>query len=148
VFAAPRVLPQLLLRLLRTVVRRRHCSQRRCPACTHAHAGISAIPRGFGELRALEGLQAEGCPLAQPYAALYAKKPLLLVALHDTSLLALDLSDCGLTAVPPPLLAQTQLTALNLSRNGIKQLPVGLGALRQLRQLGLKGNPLGQPYMR
>lgn len=83
-------------------------------------AGISTFPRGLGELRDLEGLQADGCPLVPPYASIYAKNPLLLVALHDRERLALDLSDCGLDAVPTDLLQQTQLTSLNLGKNTIQ----------------------------
>lgn len=55
-----------------------------------------------------------------PYSLLYAKQPLLLVALHGACRLSLDLSDCGLTSVPEPLLLQTQLTSLNLGKNNIQ----------------------------
>lgn len=74
----------------------------------------------MGQLRHLEGIQADGCLLAAPYAALYAKDPLLLVALMNSEALSLDLSDCGLDAVPADLLQQTQLTSLNLSKNNIQ----------------------------
>lgn len=83
-------------------------------------AGIKAFPRGLGELRDLEGLQADGCPLAIPYSNLYSKDPLLLVALHDRERLSIDLSDCGLNEVPRDLLLQTQLTSLNLGKNNIQ----------------------------
>lgn len=117
-----------------------------CALCPYA--GITAFPRGLGELRDLEGLQADGCPLAAPYSTLYAKNPLLLVALHDRERLAVDFTDCGLDSVPADLLQQTQLTSLNLSKNNIQELPVGLGQLRRLRQLSIKGNPLQQPYLK
>ncbi len=42
-------------------------------------SGICGVPVGLGELRLLEGLQLEGCPLEQPYRALYDTNPLLLV---------------------------------------------------------------------
>jgi Leucine-rich repeat (LRR) protein len=76
----------------------------------------------------------------------YAKNALLLVALHETHLLSLDLPDCGLCAVPEALQSQTQLTSLSLTRNGITELPVWLGSLRQLQRLAVKGNPLRQPF--
>lgn len=97
------------------------CS-RAAPACPPraALAGITGVPRTIHALQQLEGLQAEGCPLAQPFAALYAKEPLLLVQLHDTSRDTLDLSDAGLTEVPAQVLALTGLTALDLSKNAIK----------------------------
>lgn len=116
-----------------------------CGVC----AGISTLPPGLGELRDLEGLQAEGCPLLPPYANLYSKDPLLLVALHDRERLSLDLSDCGLSEVPADLQQQTQLTCLNLGKNNyITDLPTWLGNLRRLRQLTVKGNPLQQPFAR
>jgi Leucine-rich repeat (LRR) protein len=91
---------------------------RLCPACSDA--GITRFPRGLGELRQLEGLQADGCELVAPYSSLYAKNPLLLVALHDREALSVDLSDCKLDAVPGDLMQQTQLTSLNLSKNNIQ----------------------------
>lgn len=121
------------------------------PACVclcGVYAGISTLPPGLGELRALEGLQAEGCPLLPPYANMYGKDPLLLVALHDREQLSLDLSDCGLSEMPADLQQQTQLTSLNLGKNSITDLPTWLGNLRRLRQLTVKGNPLHQPYAR
>lgn len=81
---------------------------------------MKAFPRGLGELRHLEGLQADGCPLATPYSNLYSKDPLLLVGLHDRERLSLDLSDCGLNEVPRDVLLQTQLTSLNLGKNNIQ----------------------------
>lgn len=51
------------------------------------------MPPAFGALTRLEGLQAEGCPLAPPLDALYKKDPLLLVAVHAGGTTALDLSD-------------------------------------------------------
>lgn len=65
-------------------------------------------------------LQADGCPLVFPYSNLYAKDPLLLVALHDRERLSVDLSDCGLHEVPKDLLQQTQLTSLNIAKNSIQ----------------------------
>lgn len=78
------------------------------------------MPFAIGELRLLEGLQADGCPLAAPLASLYAKDPLLLVRLHDTQLQALDLSEAGLEEVPQALLRLTGLTSLDLHKNAIK----------------------------
>lgn len=82
--------------------------------------GISSFPDGLGELRQLEGLQADGCQLASPFASLYTKDPLLLVKLHDTQLPSLDLSDVGLEEVPQQMLRLTQLTSLSLLKNSIK----------------------------
>lgn len=89
-----------------------------CPSWSAA--GITSFPRGLGELRHLEGLQADGCDLVAPYASLYTKNPLLLVALHDREALSVDLSDCKLDAVPGDLMRQTQLTSLNLGKNNIQ----------------------------
>eukprot|EP00882_Tetradesmus_deserticola_P030837 GHRQ01034809.1.p4 GENE.GHRQ01034809.1~~GHRQ01034809.1.p4 ORF type:complete len:102 (-),score=44.51 GHRQ01034809.1:93-398(-) len=89
--------------------------------CTAAlHLGISSVPVAIGELRMLEGLQTEGCPLAPPLSSLYAKDPLMLVRLHDTQLQALDLSEAGLEEVPQALLRLTGLTSLDLHKNAIK----------------------------
>jgi Leucine-rich repeat (LRR) protein len=115
-----------------------------CAVC----AGISTLPPGLGELRDLEGLQVDGCPLLPPYANLYSKDPLLLVALHDRERLSLDLSDCSLAEVPADLQQRTQLTSLNLGKNNMTDLPTWLGNLRRLRQLTVKGNPLQQPIAR
>lgn len=82
--------------------------------------GVSEFPKGLGELRRLDGLQADGCPLTPILATLYAKDPLLLVKVHDTQLLSLDLSDAGLDEVPQQVLHLTQLTSLNLLKNTIK----------------------------
>lgn len=82
--------------------------------------GISSFNNGFGELRQLEGLQADGCPLTAPFASIYTKDPLLLVKLHDTQLLSLDLADVGLEEVPQQVLRLTQLTSLSLTKNAIK----------------------------
>lgn len=64
-----------------------------------ADLGISAVPPGIGNLRKLEGLQMEGCPLAEPLASLYRSVPLLLVQVHNPALTSLDLSGLGLAEV-------------------------------------------------
>jgi Leucine-rich repeat (LRR) protein len=79
----------------------------------------SADP-AVGHLRSLEVLQAEGCPLVQPYNVLYKKDPLLLVRAHDQQLQELDLSEANLDEFPMLLLQLTNLTSLNLSKNSIK----------------------------
>jgi hypothetical protein len=58
------------------------------------------LPAELGTLASLTSLQLSGCPLALPYSTLYKKDPLLLVALHNEALSALDLSECGLEAFP------------------------------------------------
>lgn len=47
-------------------------------------AGVADVPEGVGEMRRLEGLQLEGCPLPPTEAALYAANPLLLVQVGGT----------------------------------------------------------------
>lgn len=123
-------------------------AQARWVRAARPRAGVTGVSRALGELRGLESLQLSGCPLSPPLDRVYAKSPLLLVALHDSRLLALDLADAGLDRLPAALLDQTQLTALCLARNALADLPPQLGRLRALRQLNLRGNPLQQPWPR
>ena len=74
----------------------------------------------IGHLRCLDVLQAEGCPLVQPFNLLYKKDPLFLVRVHDQRLQELDLSEANLEEFPAVLLQLTGLTNLNLSKNLIK----------------------------
>eukprot|EP00775_Hariotina_reticulata_P004492 gene4492-4745_t len=112
------------------------------------NTGVSSFPTGLGELRQLEALQAEGCHLVAPFAALYSKDPLMLVKLHDVLNHTLDMSDLELEQVPPQILRLSGLTSLNLSKNAIKDLPQELGQLDQLVHVSLRGNPLRQPYLK
>ena len=59
------------------------------------------MPPEAGALaRSLSDLQADGCPLAPPFDALYRRDPLLLVAVHYQGATALDLSEvCGTHSV-------------------------------------------------
>ena len=54
----------------------------------------------------------------------------------------LDLSDLGLTALPPEIGALTSLTELDLSRNQLTALPPAIGALASLTALDLSRNRL------
>ncbi|GLC42496.1 hypothetical protein PLESTF_000760700 [Pleodorina starrii] len=109
------------------------------------HTGVSTVPEGLGELRRLEGLQLEGCPLPQPAATLYAANPLLLVQVHNTALTSLDLSGLGLDKIPQ-LSRLIGLTALDLSHNAFARPPPELLRLTDLHQLALRGNPLLHPF--
>ncbi|CAI5515430.1 unnamed protein product [Closterium sp. Naga37s-1] len=55
---------------------------------------------------------------------------------------ALDLSDCGLTAIPPTVLHLSELSNLSLAGNQIKSIPPEIASLSKLRRLGLAGNRL------
>ncbi|CAI5461658.1 unnamed protein product [Closterium sp. Yama58-4] len=55
---------------------------------------------------------------------------------------ALDLSDCGLTAIPPAVLQLSDLTDLSLAGNQIESIPPAIANLSKLRRLGLAGNRL------
>eukprot|EP00198_Chlamydomonas_reinhardtii_P010055 XP_001699392.1 predicted protein [Chlamydomonas reinhardtii] len=103
------------------------------------------LAEGVGEMRRLEGLQLEGCPLPPTEAALYAANPLLLVQVHNTALTSLDLSGLGLDKVPK-LDRLLGLTALDLSHNRLTRPPTELLPLTQLATLSLRDNPLVQPY--
>lgn len=54
----------------------------------------------------------------------------------------LDLSDCGLTEVPPSVWQLQSLTDLSLAGNQLTHIPPELANLRNLRRLGLAGNLL------
>ncbi|GLI66638.1 hypothetical protein VaNZ11_010474 [Volvox africanus] len=109
------------------------------------HTGVKTVPEGLGELRRLEGLQLEGCPLPEPAATLYAANPLLLVQVHNTALTSLDLSGLGLEKIPQ-LSRLVGLTALDLSRNNFTLPPSELIRLTDLHALSLRGNPLAFPF--
>eukprot|EP00899_Mesostigma_viride_P008935 jgi/Mesvir1/18042/Mv09359-RA.2 len=53
-----------------------------------------------------------------------------------------DLSDCGLEAIPARLFEVTDLQDLSLAGNRIRELPREIARLTQLRRLGLAGNQL------
>ncbi|CAI5496258.1 unnamed protein product [Closterium sp. Naga37s-1] len=55
---------------------------------------------------------------------------------------ALDLSDCGLTAIPSAVLHLSDLTDLSLAGNQIESIPPEIANLSKLRRLGLAGNRL------
>lgn len=58
--------------------------------------GMSVVPPEAGTLAAtLQDLQADGCPLAPPFDALYRRNPLLLAAIHNKDAAELDLSEVG-----------------------------------------------------
>ncbi|GJP46334.1 hypothetical protein CLOM_g5636 [Closterium sp. NIES-68] len=57
---------------------------------------------------------------------------------------ALDLSDCGLSAIPAAVLRLSSLTDLSLAGNQIASIPSEIGNLSKLRRLGLAGNRLQQ----
>lgn len=86
----------------------------------HDSAGITTFPPEVGELRLLEDLQVDGCPLVSPYDMLYRKDPLLVIAIHDTQLQSLDISETGLEEVPSQVLKLTALTSLNMAKNALK----------------------------
>ncbi|EFJ43577.1 hypothetical protein VOLCADRAFT_96185 [Volvox carteri f. nagariensis] len=123
------------------------------------HTGVQTVPEGLGELRRLEGLQLEGCPLPEPAATLYAANPLLLVQpvqhtirhvpaegpVHNTALTSLDLSGLGLEKIPQ-LSRLVGLTALDLSRNRFSRPPPELVRLTDLHALSLRDNPLAHPF--
>ena len=84
----------------------------------------------------------EGCPLSKTWKQLYIRDPILLVYLHDPTVVTLDLSHCGLTEVPPSIGCLVSLVSLDLSNNEITSLPVGMANLTALEVLIVDNNPL------
>ena len=68
------------------------------------------------------------------------------VGFHDTDVLRLDLSECGLYELPPDISRLSNLTSLDLRFNELESLPVELGLLTGLQELELDVSHGAKPH--
>lgn len=121
-----------------------------------ARLGLTRIPSTIARLGLLDTLDLSQEPIAELPAAL-AKVPLDSLQLAATqlgdaasykhlpkTLTKLDLSNVGMTAVPPRIFELAELRELSLSHNAIGALPAAIARLRRLEQLDVDSCGLGR----
>ncbi len=71
---------------------------------------------------------------------------------HPSAVTEVDLSENGLSKIPPSLALLSNLKQLNLSKNNLKEVPAAVtaaikeGKLHQLRSIDMRGNPIAKEY--